>query len=123
MGIVTASLNICTALVIRFKENLRVARVCKGLASLSFLSLLTALIVITFVQFKAVDLVNTYGNGIGVYAYRGDRYMVSTWVAVTFMLLGASAGLFGEIIGSWNLPRVWSSVCQSGYGMEYVKST
>lgn len=89
--------------------------------SLAFLSLLAASVVITFVQLKVVDLVNTHGNSIGVYAYGGNRYMVFTWVAVVFMLLGASAELFGDIIASWNIPRVWSGVYESSYGPGYAK--
>jgi len=50
-------------------------------------------------RFKAVDLINTYGNGIGVYAYGGGRYMVLTWIAVLVMLLAVAAELFGNNCG------------------------
>ncbi|PSS18335.1 hypothetical protein M430DRAFT_75514, partial [Amorphotheca resinae ATCC 22711] len=58
-----------------------------GLISLSFLSLLIASAVITIVQIKAVGLINRYGNEIGVYAYKGNKYMFLTWAAVVVMLL------------------------------------
>jgi hypothetical protein len=121
VGIGTAGLNICTALVAHLKRNLCVTRFQKGLASLAFLSLLAASVVITFVQSKAVDLVNTHGNSIGVYASGGAQYMVFTWVAVVLMLFGASAELFGDKIASWNIPRTWPGVYESGYGPEYLK--
>jgi hypothetical protein len=41
----------------------------------------------TIVQVKVVDLINTNGNNIGVYAYRGDKYLALTWVAVVVMFL------------------------------------
>jgi hypothetical protein len=121
VGISTAGLNICSAILVRFNKTLRFTRICKGLASLSFLSLLAASIVITFVQLKAVDLINTYGNDIGLYAYGGNKYMIFTWVAVMFMLLGASAELLGERIAGWNTKREWSGVYQNGHGLEPTK--
>ena len=107
VGIATAGLNILTAPVILFQESSQLGRFCKGSATISFSSFLAASIIITFVQFKAIDLVNTYGNDIGVYARGGGKFMVFTWVAVMFMLVGASAELFGEKIASWNRRRGW----------------
>jgi hypothetical protein len=84
------------------------------------LALLSASIIITFVQVKATDVINTYRNDIGVYTYTGGKYMVFTWVAVVFMLLGAAAEIFGEKIASWNIPRVWS-VAYEGHSLDYAK--
>ena len=83
-----------------------------GLASLSFLSLLAASVTITFVQSKAVDLINTHGNDIGVYAYRGDRYMVLTWIAVIVMFVAVVAetvSLWGDRLERWNVQRLWTA--------------
>lgn len=71
-----------------------------GLISLSFLSLLIASAVITIVQIKAVGLINRYGNEIGVYAYKGNKYMFLTWAAVVVMLL---AGVVEIIAGRKNV--------------------
>jgi hypothetical protein len=120
VGITTAGLNIVTAALVLFQKRSQHSLFGKGLASLSFLSLLTASIIITFVQFKAVDLINTYGNGIGVYAYGGGRYMVLTWIAVLVMLLAVAAELFGEIIAGWNIPTVWAGVYE-GDDVRYIR--
>jgi hypothetical protein len=112
VGIAAAGLNILLAPVVLSQQGPQLGTFSKGLASLSFLSILAVSIIITFVQFKAVDLINTYGNDIGVYAYGEDKYIVFTWVAVIVMLLGAAAELFGERIASWNIPRVWSGIYQ-----------
>jgi hypothetical protein len=101
LGIATAGLNIVTIALVFLRLRLEHSLFDKGLASLSFLSLLAASFIITYVQFKAVDLINTYGNDIGVYAYGGDTYMVLTWIAVLVMLMAATAEMFGESITRW----------------------
>lgn len=120
VGITTAGLNIATATlaICRKRSQHRLFR--KWLASLSFLSLLAASFIITFVQVKAVDLINTYGNSIGVYAYGGGRYIVLTWIAALVMLLAVAAEVFGEVIASWNIPRAWAGVYK-GDAVRYVK--
>jgi hypothetical protein len=120
VGITTTGLNIVTAALALFHIRSQHSLFGKGLASLSFLSLLAASIIITLVQVKAVDLINTYGNSIGVYAYGGGRYMVLTWIAVLVMLLAVAAELFGQIIASWNIRRVWAGVYE-GDGVRYIK--
>jgi hypothetical protein len=122
VGIATAGFNIATAPLILLQQSSHLGPLCKGSAAISFLSLLAASIIITFVQFKAVDLINKYGNDIGLYAQAGGKYMVFTWVAVIFMLLGASAEIFGEKVASWNIPRVWSRVYE-GHSLDYAKGT
>jgi hypothetical protein len=72
------------------------------LASLSFLSLLNASLMITIVQTKAVDFINKYGNDIGVYAYKGRKYMALTWAAVAVMFLARTAWAVEIIIGKKN---------------------
>lgn len=112
VGIATAGLNILTAPVTLLRQSSHLSYFCKVSTLLSFLSLLTASIIITFVQLESVDLINAYGNDIGVYAYGGGKYMVFTWVAVMFMLLGAAAELLGDKISSWN---------ESGTSLGYAK--
>lgn len=123
VGITTAGLNIVTAPVILLQQRSYLGQFCKGSAALSFLPLLAASIVITFAQFKAVDLLNTYGNDIGLYASGGGKYMVFTWAAVLFMLLGSSAEIFGEKDSELEYPEgvVWS--IRSGILQEWVFDT
>ena len=108
-GIATAGLNIITPPIILLHQSSWLGQFSKGLASLSFLSLLAASIITTFVQFKAIDLINKYGNDIGVYASGGGKYMAFTWVAVLVMFIAAVADMFGEKLASWDIPRVWSA--------------
>ena len=75
------------------------------LSSLSSLLLLTASTIVTVVQFKAVDLINSYRNAIGVYIYRGDKYMILMWMAVAIIVLAIVASaisLFGESLERWS---------------------
>lgn len=78
MAIAAAGLNILFAPVVLSQQGSELSIFNKGLASLSFLSILATSIVITFVQFKAVGLINTYGNDIGVYIYGGHKYTIIT---------------------------------------------
>jgi hypothetical protein len=110
VGIVTAGLSIFTALAVLFQISRPGLIGNLVLSSLSSVSLLIASAIVTFVQFKAVDLINTHGNDIGVYAYRGDKYMVLTWLAgaVMFLAMVASAiSLFGETLERWRIRRPW----------------
>lgn len=61
-----------------------------GLLSLSLLSLLIASTATTIVQMKAVGIINKYGNDIGLYAYKGDTYLLLTWAAVVVMFMAAA---------------------------------
>ena len=109
VGISATGLNIVTPPIVLLRERSRLGQFSKGLASLSFLSLLAASIIITFVQFKAVDLINKYGNDIGVYASGGGEFMAFTWVAVLFMFIVVVADTCGERMATWDIPRVWSA--------------
>lgn len=40
---------------------------------------------------KVVDLVGQYGNDIGVYACKGDKFLAITWAATGVMLLAIVA--------------------------------
>lgn len=71
-----------------------------GLLSLSLLSLLVASAITTIVQTEAVGIINKYGNGIGVYAYKGGKYLILTWTAVAVMFL---AGAVEIVAGRKNM--------------------
>jgi hypothetical protein len=38
---------------------------------------------------KATHLINKYGNEIGLYAYKGGKYLTLTWVAVAVMAIAS----------------------------------
>jgi hypothetical protein len=92
MGTAAAGVSIFTALIALFLHGSRLVSFGNwGLASLSFFALLIASLITTIVQIKAVDLINKYGNSIGVYAYKGNKFLILTWVAVAIMLLAVTA--------------------------------
>jgi hypothetical protein len=65
------------------------------LAILAFLALGVASAIVTVFMVKVVDLVGQYGNDIGLYAYKGDKFLAITWAATVVMLLAVVAW-FGE---------------------------
>jgi hypothetical protein len=92
IGTASAGVSIFTSLMSLFLHGSHFVLFTNwGLASLSFFTLLIASLIITIVQIKAVDLVNKYGNKIGVYAYKGNKFLILTWVTVGIMLLAVTA--------------------------------
>lgn len=79
-----------------------------GLASLSFLAFLVASIIVTIVQNKASHLLNKYGNEIGLYAYKGVKYLTLTWVSVAVMFLAAAAWVVEFCVGRKNKKREYT---------------
>lgn len=92
VGTAATGLTILNTLISLFPRTSRLASFGNwGLLSLSFLSLIVASAIITIVQIKAVGLINKNGNEIGVYAYKGDKYLLLSWAAVLVMFMGAGA--------------------------------
>jgi hypothetical protein len=90
-----------------------------GLTWLSFITLLTASIIITVIQMKTTHLINKYGNEIGVYAYKGTKYLILTWVAVATMSLAALAWLVEFCVGKRNGGREYmEKPLRKGVGSE-----
>jgi hypothetical protein len=61
------------------------------LAIVAFLALAIASAIVTVIMVKIVNLVTQYGNNIGVYAYRGNKFLAVTWAATGVMLLTVMA--------------------------------
>lgn len=92
IGIAAAGVSIITAFIALFLHGSHFVSFGNwSLTCLSFFALLAASLIITIVQVKAVDLINKYGNSIGVYASKGNKFLVLTWVAVGIMLLTVAA--------------------------------
>jgi hypothetical protein len=66
---------------------------------LSFLFLTIASAVTTAIIITSVDVINLYGNDIGVTTYKGNRFMGMTWIATCFMFLGFASCMFTFIRG------------------------
>ena len=103
IGIAAAGLAILTTVVAFFLSGSRAVSFGNwGLASLSFLALLIASIIITILQQKFTNIINKNGNEIGVYAYKGVKYLILTWVAAAVMFVAAAAWVVEFCIGRKN---------------------
>jgi hypothetical protein len=68
-----------------------------ALGFVSFFALAIASIIVTVFMVKATNLLNKYGNDVGLYACKGGKFLALTWSATTIMLLASVAGvLYGE---------------------------
>jgi hypothetical protein len=72
---------------------------------LPFLSLLIASAIATIVQIKAVGVINKYSNGISLYTYRGNKYLLLTWAAVVVIFMAAATEI---IIGRNNIKNKYT---------------
>jgi hypothetical protein len=100
LGIATAGAAIIASLVAFFLHGSRLVSLGNwGLAIISFLSLTIASIVITIVQKKGADNINKYGNDIGLYAYKGQKYLIITWVSAATMFVAVVAWTVEFCIG------------------------
>ncbi|KAI8940440.1 hypothetical protein NX059_004127 [Plenodomus lindquistii] len=57
------------------------------LATLAFLAMAIASSLVTAVMVKATEVINKYGNDVGVVAYRGNKFLALTWAATGLMLV------------------------------------
>jgi heme/copper-type cytochrome/quinol oxidase subunit 2 len=109
IGIAAAGCAILASLVALFLHGSRLISFGNwGLATISFLALLIASIIVTVVQSKATKLINKYGNEIGAYAYKGNKYLVLTWVAVAVMFLAMLAWVAEFCVGKRNRGREYT---------------
>ncbi len=109
IGIAAAGCAILASLVAFFLHGSRLISFGNwGLATISFLSLLIASIIVTVIQSKATNLINKYGNEIGVYAYKGQKYLILTWVAVAVMFLAMLAWVAEFCVGKRNRGREYT---------------
>jgi len=109
IAIASAGLAILTSLLAFFLHGSRLMSLGNwGLASLSFLTFLIASIIITMVQNKASHILNKYGNEIGLYAYKGGKYLILTWVSVAVMFLATAAWVVEFCVGRKNKKREYT---------------
>lgn len=96
IGIAAAGLAILTSLAAIFIPSRLFSFLNWGLASLCLFALCIASIIVTVLQKKAAHIINKFGNDIGLYAYKGHKYLVLTWVATAFIAVAVIAwtGIF-----------------------------
>ncbi|TVY26756.1 hypothetical protein LHYA1_G004413 [Lachnellula hyalina] len=117
IGIAAAGIAILTALIAFFLSGSRLTSFGNlGLTSLSFLALLTASIIVTVIMNKATHLINKYGNDIGLYAYKGGKYLAITWVAVAVMALASLSWIAEFCVGRRRTGREFSEKGTRGWG-------
>jgi hypothetical protein len=121
MGIAALGLNILLAPFVLFRQGSQLVFFSRGVACLSFLSIAAASALVTFAQFTAVDLVDTYGGDIGLRAYVGQKYMVITWMTVLFVYTATATEMFRARISSWSMVKAWSGIYE-GHGLEYANA-
>lgn len=66
---------------------------------LAFLAIGIASAIVTAIITKATDLINKYGNDIGISAQKGGKFLVLTWVATGLMLVASMVWCFDCIVG------------------------
>jgi hypothetical protein len=109
IAIAASGCAIIAALVALFLHGSRLISLGNwGLATISFAAFLIASIIITVVQIKAVNLINKYGNDIGAYAYKGQKYLILTWVAMALMFLASMAWVAEFCVGKRNTRREYT---------------
>jgi len=109
IGIVAAGLLIITSLVSFFLDGSRLVSIGNwGLAMISFLTLLLASIIVVVFQDEAAKAINKNANDIGVYAYKGKKYLIITWVSVAVMFLATVAWTVEFCVGRRNAKREYT---------------
>jgi len=109
IGIAAAGCAIIAAVLAFFLHGSRLISFGNwGLATLSFVTLLIASIIITIFQKKGTHIINKYGNEIGLYAYKGNKFLIITWVSVAAMFLASCAWVVEFCIGRKNKRREYT---------------
>lgn len=67
---------------------------------LAFLVIGIASAITTAIAVKGADVINEYGDDIGIQAQRGDKFLILTWIATGLMLLASIVWCFDCILGS-----------------------
>lgn len=108
IGIGAAGLSILTSLLAIFLDG-RIFSLANGaLAALSFFCLLITSIIITIVQNKATGIINEHGNDIGLYAYKGQKFLILTWVSVAAMFVSLLVWMVLFCVGRKNKKREYT---------------
>jgi len=74
------------------------------------------------VQNKGTNIINKHGNEIGVYAYKGKKYLILTWVAMAMMFLAAAAWIVEFCIGRRNKGREYTEKTSTRSGWRHRRS-
>ena len=59
-------------------------------------------------------MINKYGNDIGVYAYKGGKYLVLTWTSMAVMFVASMAWVVEFCVGKRNTKREYTEKSTRG---------
>ncbi|KFY42353.1 hypothetical protein V494_02480 [Pseudogymnoascus sp. VKM F-4513 (FW-928)] len=105
IGAGASGLCIIIALISFFSTG-RLTSCCNFLlAIIAFLSLAISSAIVTAIVVKATDVINQYGNDIGLYAYQGRKLLAMSWGATAAMLLSSVAWVVIFCMGRKNTSR------------------
>jgi hypothetical protein len=100
LGIGLAGIAIIFSTVAFFLHGSRlVSFVNWAISFLAFLCLAIASIITTVLIVKMANEINQYGNDIGVFAYKGGKFLALTWSATAVMLLATLAWVAEMCVG------------------------
>ncbi|KAK5127201.1 hypothetical protein LTR85_008563 [Meristemomyces frigidus] len=66
---------------------------------LAFLAIGLASAIATAIAVESADVINKYGNDVGISAQKGSKFLVLTWVATAVMLVASMVWCFDCIVG------------------------
>ncbi|OBT93632.1 hypothetical protein VE01_08068 [Pseudogymnoascus verrucosus] len=92
IGAAASGLCIILALISFFSTGRLTSCLNFLLAIVAFLALAISSAIVTAIIVKATEVVNQYGNDVGLYAYKGHKFLAMTW--------GGTAAM-GVAMGAW----------------------
>jgi hypothetical protein len=95
IGIAATGLAIITGLLAFFLTGRLWSFLNWMIAIVAFLALGIASAIVTAIMVKAVNIINDKGNDAGLYASKGTKFLILTWVATAAMFV-ASIWWVGE---------------------------
>lgn len=88
IAITATGLSIITGLLVFFGSNsLLLSLATWALMGLGFVSLFVSSIIVVIVNSKSIKIVEESGSKIGIFAYKGHKYIALTWCSAFVMLL------------------------------------
>ena len=99
LGIAFAGILILTSIASIFRTGRILSLLNVLLSFLSFLCLGIGSAILTAFMVKAAKLINDYGNEVGLYANRGNKFLALTWAAAGAMFLSWLAWIVLFILG------------------------
>jgi len=123
IGIACSGLAILTALLAFFLNGNRLVSFGNwGITSVAGLCLTIASTIVTVAQSKLASEVNKYGNDIGIFAYKGTKYLGLTWGAVAAIILASTAWVVEFCLGRMREPRSYNEKPRFGWRRGGVRS-